>query len=111
MTAKERVLTAFACREPDRVPINYAANPGIDRRLKAHFGLQPDDDEGLLRALGVDFRDVGAPYRGPKLHEDIPERGIKVDGWPFTGASARPAPWPRVPCRQRSIPVGGHWTS
>ena len=31
MTPKERVLTAFAHEEPDRVPLNYYANPEIDR--------------------------------------------------------------------------------
>ncbi|MFA7343582.1 MAG: uroporphyrinogen decarboxylase family protein [Terrimicrobiaceae bacterium] len=81
MTSKERVLTTFASRPADRVPVNYLANPGIDRRLKEHFGLKPDDGEGLRLALGVDFRGVGAPYRGPKLHADIPERGVKVDDW------------------------------
>lgn len=81
MTSKERVRTTLACRAADRVPINYSANPGIDRRLKEHFGLSPDDDEGLLRILGVDFRHVSAPYRGSKLHEDIPERGVQVDDW------------------------------
>ncbi|MBI2942521.1 MAG: hypothetical protein HYY04_18990, partial [Chloroflexi bacterium] len=81
MRSKERVLTTFASQVPDRVPINYSANPGIDARLKAHFGLAPDDAEGLRRALGVDFRRVVAPYVGPKLHADIPERGVKVDNW------------------------------
>jgi uroporphyrinogen decarboxylase len=81
LTPKERVLTALAHAEPDCVPINYAANDAIDQRLKAHFGLGADDAEGLKQALGVDFRGVGAPYRGPRLHEDIPERGIKVDVW------------------------------
>lgn len=47
MKSKERVLTAFANEEPDRVPINYFANEGIDRRVKEHFGLQPDDAEGV----------------------------------------------------------------
>ena len=81
MTSKERVLTTFSNREADRVPIDYGANPGIDRRLKAHFGLASDDAEGLRRVLGVDFRGVGAPYTGPKLHTDIPERGVMVDDW------------------------------
>ncbi|MCK4284029.1 MAG: hypothetical protein KAX44_06905 [Candidatus Brocadiae bacterium] len=81
MIPKERVLTAVARREPDRVPIDYSANAGIDRRLKEHFGLNSDDHEGLLMALGVDFRRVGAVYRGPKLHPDLPERGIRVDAW------------------------------
>ena len=79
MTSKERVLTTFANGEADRVPINYSSNPGIDRRLKEHFGLKADDTEGLCRALGVDFRGVGASYCGPKLHEDVGDR--KVDIW------------------------------
>jgi uroporphyrinogen decarboxylase len=79
MTSKERVLVALACREPDRVPVNYGANPGIDARLKEHFGLDATDSEGLQRALGVDFRGVGAPYTGAKLHEDVGDR--KVDNW------------------------------
>lgn len=81
MTSKERVLTTFANRPADRVPINYEANPGIDGRLKAHFGLAPEDGEGLRQALGVDFRGVGAGYTGPRLHQDEPERGVKVDNW------------------------------
>ena len=79
MTSKERVLTAFAHQEPDRVPINYYANPGIDRRLKAHYGLAENDHEAMRERLGVDFRTVGAPYVGPKLHEDVP--GRSVDMW------------------------------
>ena len=81
MTSKERVLTTFAHQEADRVPINYSANGGIDRRLKEHFGLKANDGEGLLQALGVDFRGVGAGYKGPRLHEDIPERGVSVSDW------------------------------
>jgi hypothetical protein len=79
MRSKERVLTALAHEVPDRVPIDYAANPDIDRRLKAHFGLEQDDHWGLRRALGVDFARVGASYAGPKLHEDPP--GVRVDMW------------------------------
>lgn len=85
MTSKERVLAAFACQVPDRVPINYLANPGIDGRLKAHYGLAADDHEGLRRALGVDFRSVRAPYAGPRLHEEIP--GIRVN--PLWGVHTR----------------------
>jgi uroporphyrinogen decarboxylase len=79
MTSRERVLTAFHHEQPDRVPIDYLANPGIDARLKKHFGLRTDDDEGLRQALGVDFFEVAAPYVGPKLHADIPDR--KIDLW------------------------------
>jgi len=79
MTSKERVLTAFARRQPDRVPLNYSANPEIDLRLREHFGVAKNDSEGLLRALGVDFRTAGAPYVGPKLHADLP--GRMIDEW------------------------------
>ena len=79
MTSRERVLTAFAHQIPDRVPIDYLANPGIDRRLKNHYGLRPDDDEGLRRTLGVDFLEIIAPYVGPKLHADVP--GRMIDDW------------------------------
>jgi len=80
MTSKERVLTTFAHQEPDRVPINYSANGGIDARLKAHFGLGPDDWQGLRQALGVDFHGVGAPYVGPRLHPEIADRWVDP-GW------------------------------
>lgn len=79
MNSKERVLTAFARQEPDRIPLNYFANPGIDWRLKQHFGLREDDHEGLRQVLGVDFRYVDALYIGPQLHADMPDR--QVDSW------------------------------
>jgi uroporphyrinogen decarboxylase len=81
MSPRQRVRVALGRGVADRVPVDYDANPGIHARLKDHFGLASDDDEGLLRALHVDFRKVGAPYRGPRVHEDIPERGVRVDDW------------------------------
>lgn len=75
MSSRERVRAAFARTEPDRVPVNYVGNEGIDRRLKEHFRLAADDDEGLLRALGVDFREVGAPFTG-NLFADVPGRRV-----------------------------------
>ena len=74
MTSKERVLTAIAHQEPDRVPVNYYGEPDVDRRLREHFGT---DD--LNEALGVDFRGVGPPYTGPRLHED--KGDITVSDW------------------------------
>ncbi len=80
MRSRERVLAALRHVEPDRVPINYACNPGIDARLKAHYGLAASDDEGLRQLLGVDFAGVTAPHVGPKLHCDIPERQVDIWG-------------------------------
>ncbi len=79
MTSKERVLAAFSHTEPDRVPINYLANPGIDRRLKTHYGLSEDDHESLRQVLNVDFRSISVRYAGPKLHEA--PQGRSVDEW------------------------------
>ncbi len=79
MTSRERVKKAFSHENPDRVPIDYLANPGIDRRLKAHYGLAPGDDEGLRRVLGVDFFEIIPPYIGPPLHPAV--EGRKVDLW------------------------------
>lgn len=79
MTSKERVRATIAHQEPDRVPVNYLYNTEIDLRLKEYYGLDSKDNEGLRRALGVDFRTVGAPYVGPKLHPDLP--GRQIDMW------------------------------
>jgi uroporphyrinogen decarboxylase len=85
MTSRQRVQAVLACDIPDRVPIHYSANPGIDRRLKAHYGLAADDHEGLRCVLGVDARGVNAPYVGPPLHEQQP--GIRVN--PMWGIRTR----------------------
>ena len=82
MNSKERVLRTFERREADRVPINYHSNPGIDGRLKAHFGLKTDDYEGLRQKLGVDFVGVGAPYTGKILHAAKQDRQVEPQwGW------------------------------
>jgi uroporphyrinogen decarboxylase len=79
MTSKERVQRAFAHEIPDRTPVDYYANPGIDRRLKAHYGLTSDDDDGLRQVLGVDFLEIIPPYIGPVLHAAVADR--RIDMW------------------------------
>jgi uroporphyrinogen decarboxylase len=80
MTSRDRVLTAFSHQEPDRVPIDYLANPGIDARVKRHYHLQEQDDEGLRQALGVDFFEIVPEYVGPKLHAELPDRLVDIWG-------------------------------
>lgn len=94
MTSKERVLAAVAHTEPDRVPVNYFGNPGIDGRLMRHFGLAGGDHEGLLQALEVDFRGVGAAYVGPPLHDEVPGRSVDIWG---------------IHRRYVEHPSGGYW--
>ncbi len=80
MEPKERAMLALSHQIPDRVPVDYLYNDGIDQRLKAHFGLKSDDDEGLRQKLGVDFRNLAhVPYIGPVLHAPVPDRII--DEW------------------------------
>ncbi len=82
MTSKQRVRNTLVREKTDRVPVNYMSNPGIDAKLKEHFGLQAGDHEGLKQALRVDIRGLGAPYIGPALHEQLPERRVEPSwGW------------------------------
>ncbi|MCL2300985.1 MAG: hypothetical protein FWC27_12655 [Firmicutes bacterium] len=79
MTSRTRVLNTFAFEKTDRVPINYMANGGIDKRLKEHFGVTPGGELELADHLHVDFRGMGAPYTGPRLHFGDPEKGVNAD--------------------------------
>jgi uroporphyrinogen decarboxylase len=63
MTSRERVLTAFVHREPDRVPAWCGASPEFRELARRHLGLP--DDESLSLHLGDDFRRVYAKYAGP----------------------------------------------
>jgi len=94
MSSRDRVLTAIAHNEPDRVPIDYVANPEIDQRLAQHFRLAPGDHDALLQALDVDFRHRWPNYAGPKLHRDLPDR--LVDEWGRR-------------CRWIAHETGGYW--
>jgi len=73
MTSKERVACSLAWREPDRVPIQTYLTPEMHERLAEHFG-----GRSVIECLGVDFRGVGAAYRGKvrPAHD-----GISYDIW------------------------------
>ena len=78
LTSAERVRTAIAHREPDRVPIDFWATAEVIQRLQDHFGLP--DREALLQFLGVDFRvHRGPSYAGLEIrrHSD----GSVEDHW------------------------------
>lgn len=64
MTSRERVLTAFEHKEPDRVPAWCGASPAFWENAKRTLSL---DDEGLRQRLGDDFRRVYAVYAGPEF--------------------------------------------
>jgi uroporphyrinogen decarboxylase len=62
MTSRERVLTVFEHREPDRVPRWCGASPEFCEKACREFGLS---DEELSVRFGDDFRRVSAVYDGP----------------------------------------------
>ncbi|MFC1541110.1 uroporphyrinogen decarboxylase family protein [Candidatus Latescibacterota bacterium] len=64
MTSRERVLTVFEHREPDRVPRWCGASPEFREKACRELGLT---DEQLSVRFGDDFRRVSAVYRGPEF--------------------------------------------
>jgi len=67
MTSRERVLTAFEHREPDRVPAWCGSSVEFWEKARCALGL---DDEGLRLRFHDDFRRVRAGYSGPE--SDLP---------------------------------------
>ena len=74
MSSKERVRRTFDFEKTDRVTIGYDSNPGIHCRLCRELGLHESDNEGLLQALGVDYRAIVPPYVGKELFKAPPNR-------------------------------------
>ncbi len=73
----ERVEEALAHREPDRVPFDFWAVPEVWEMLRT--ALATDEDEEILRLLGVDCRMVTTRYVGDKARE-LPD-GTFIDAW------------------------------
>ncbi len=98
LTSRERVRLAFSFQEPDRVPCNFFGTPEISGQLKVHFGT--DDEDELLRHLGVDFRTVMSEYRGPGYQPDgdgvfrdfwnVPHKNVSVAGGQYPEPIAPP---------------------
>ena len=65
MKSRERVLNCCERKGFDRIPIKHEGTPEINTEIKAHFGLQ--NDEQMLVVLGDDFRYVEPEYVGPEL--------------------------------------------
>lgn len=64
LTPRKRVRLALSHKEPDRVPIGYAATAEVNSNLKKYLNLTSDNE--LLKRLGVDYRWVFPEYIGPK---------------------------------------------
>ncbi len=77
MTSKERVLTACAHKEPDRIPLQGYFTPEIRAKLQEHF-----QGRDILEALGIDFRGAGkgAVYHG-RVKDPVPGVADRYDVW------------------------------
>ena len=64
MQPYDRIMSTVRYERPDRPAIDYAATPEAHAALKKH--LRIEDDESLLRRLGVDIRHVAGRFVGPK---------------------------------------------
>jgi uroporphyrinogen decarboxylase len=85
MNSKERVLTAFEHREPDRLPLWYGASEALTTHLMRE--CQVADEEELMERLHIDFRRVHERYIGPNLGTKTYwgiERGGAHYGQPLT---------------------------
>ena len=58
--SKDRVLTSLAYCEPDRVPIDFSAEPDMLGKLLRDYGLLPQG----FRADGADAVEHGARWAG-----------------------------------------------
>jgi len=65
MNSRERVLTAFAHHQPDRVPAWCGSSAEFWTKAKRELGIA--DDEALRVRFGDDFRRVFARYAGPPI--------------------------------------------
>jgi uroporphyrinogen decarboxylase len=87
MNSKKRVMATFQREKTDRIAVNYFGNLGINRRLAEHFKIKQADYEGLLKALGVDFRGINPAYTGPVLHHPSDDKDNIVE--PLWGICVR----------------------
>ena len=85
MNSKQRVLEAVARRTPDRIPVDFNANPGTLARLMADLNVATHRE--LLDRLHVDIVDlrgvVDPIYRGAVPKEQDLGDGVKENwlGW------------------------------
>jgi uroporphyrinogen decarboxylase len=115
MTSRERVLTALAHEQPDRVPLVIGTSNttglkmGAYRRLKAHLGISAPDryiydwpelgtaalDEETLLALGGDARGVldRFPDEVYRRNQARPPHAPFIDDWGTGQVELSPGVW------------------
>ena len=97
MNSRDRVLTAIAHEEPDRIPVDYWAVPEFTKALLEKFGLMNENQ--LLEKLRIDIRYVKPSFSGSdfkeqpdgSLHRKLSD-GTFVDIW---GVKRKKITWGR----------------
>jgi uroporphyrinogen decarboxylase len=74
MNSRERVLAAVNHEQPDRIPADLWAEPGVWERLRKDLGAA--SDEGVRQAFDIDIR-----YVSPVYPEDTYTHGIRQNMW------------------------------
>jgi uroporphyrinogen decarboxylase len=74
MDSRERVLTALHHEQPDRIPVDLWAEPGVWSRLRQDLQLPADD--AVRDALSVDVR-----YISPEYPPDTRTGGVRQNMW------------------------------
>ncbi|HTQ11520.1 MAG TPA: uroporphyrinogen decarboxylase family protein, partial [Fimbriimonadaceae bacterium] len=77
MISRERAFAALDLKQADRTPADYKAEPDVNERMMAHFGLT--DYEDLLKKLQVDVRRLN-PKQISRFNKDLGD-GIFEDYW------------------------------
>jgi len=71
MTPRERLLTALAHKEPDRVPLTAKLWADTRLRLREHFGVRTDEE--LYEKMGIDNGAINVSSLPPRGWEPTPE--------------------------------------
>jgi uroporphyrinogen decarboxylase len=74
MNSRERVLASIAHQQPDRVPCDIWAEPGVWKRLEDDLGVRTEDE--VRDRLGVDVR-----YLSPNYPPDTIADGVRQNVW------------------------------
>lgn len=83
MNSRDRVLAAVSLAQPDRVPMDFHANPWVYRRLHRDLGISSHRQLlERLRSDVVDIRGVVDPkYRGPVPPSRELPGGVRENFW------------------------------
>ncbi len=68
MTAKERVRAALRREKTDRLPANFECVGIVMENLQKRYGYR--EAEQVLQRFDIDYRSVGAPFKGPVFPVD-----------------------------------------